>query len=114
MQAKFGSRAMVPPTPACDRIDRYRCRRRLGRQGQKAKGRIHMRLLRRAGLGIWLGFAVAHSSQGAWAQAKTIKIVISVPPGGSIDFLVRVLADYLARTRGATIVVESRPGAGAI
>ena len=46
--------------------------------------------------------------------ARTIKIVISVPPGGTIDFLVRVLADYLGRTRGQTIVVESRPGAGSI
>jgi tripartite-type tricarboxylate transporter receptor subunit TctC len=40
--------------------------------------------------------------------------VISVPPGGTIDLLVRVLADYLGRTRGQTIVIESRPGAGSI
>jgi tripartite-type tricarboxylate transporter receptor subunit TctC len=46
--------------------------------------------------------------------ARTIKIVISVPPGGTIDLLVRTIADYLGRTRGQTIVVESRPGAGSI
>jgi tripartite-type tricarboxylate transporter receptor subunit TctC len=73
-----------------------------------------MRLLRVAGLSVLLAVVVATSSQRAWPQPKTIKIVISVPPGGSIDFLVRVLADYLARTRGATFVVESRPGAGSI
>jgi hypothetical protein len=43
-----------------------------------------------------------------WSQAsRTIKIVISAPPG-TIDLLVRVcLADYLGRTRGQTIVIES-------
>ena len=51
---------------------------------------------------------------GGGGAARTIKIVISVPPGGTIDFLVRVIADYLGRTRGQTIVVESRPGAGSI
>jgi tripartite-type tricarboxylate transporter receptor subunit TctC len=73
-----------------------------------------MRLLRNAGLGFGLGVVVALSSQPARPQPKTIKIVISVPPGGSIDFLMRVLTDYLARTRGATFVIESRPGAGSI
>lgn len=49
----------------------------------------------------------------AWSQApKTIKIVVPVPPGGSLDFLVRLLAEQIGRTQGLTIVVESRPGAG--
>jgi tripartite-type tricarboxylate transporter receptor subunit TctC len=64
-------------------------------------------------LAVFLGLALVQHA--ALAQApRTIKIVISVPPGGTIDLLVRVLADYLGRTRGATIVVESRPGAGSI
>jgi tripartite-type tricarboxylate transporter receptor subunit TctC len=47
--------------------------------------------------------------------ARTIRIVISVPPGGAIDFLVRVLADHIGRVNGATVVIESKPGAsGAI
>lgn len=57
----------------------------------------------------------AFASGAAWPQAsRTIKVVISVPPGGTIDLLVRVLADYLGKTRGATIIIESRPGAGSI
>lgn len=66
-------------------------------------------------LTLCAGFACMHGA--AWPEAnpsRTIKIVISVPPGGTIDLLVRVLADYLGRTRGQTIVVESRPGAGSI
>jgi tripartite-type tricarboxylate transporter receptor subunit TctC len=73
-----------------------------------------MRLLGKAGLSLLLGLIVVMPSERAWPQPKTIKIVISVPPGGSIDFLVRVLTDYLTRTRGATFVIESRPGAGSI
>ncbi len=53
------------------------------------------------------------SGQGAWSETpRTIKIVVPVPPGGGMDFLVRRLADQIGRTRGLTILVESRPGAG--
>src|SRR5437763_11728101 len=48
-----------------------------------------------------------------WSQAsKTIKVVVPVPPGGGLDFLVRLLAEQIGRTQGLTIIVESRPGAG--
>ena len=53
------------------------------------------------------------SGQGAWSETpRTIKIVVPVPPGGGMDFLVRLLADQIGRTQGLTILVESRPGAG--
>jgi tripartite-type tricarboxylate transporter receptor subunit TctC len=49
----------------------------------------------------------------ALAQAsRTIKVVVPVPPGGGLDFLVRLLAEQIGRTQRVTIVVESRPGAG--
>jgi tripartite-type tricarboxylate transporter receptor subunit TctC len=63
--------------------------------------------------GLCLGLAVTLDAARPEA-ARTIKVVISVPPGGTIDLLVRTIADYLGRTRGQTIVVESRPGAGSI
>ena len=51
----------------------------------------------------------------AWSQAvRTIRVIISVPPGGSIDLLVRILADYISTAKGQSIIVESRPGAGGI
>jgi tripartite-type tricarboxylate transporter receptor subunit TctC len=49
-------------------------------------------------------------SQGA----RTIRVVMSVPPGGSIDLLVRILADHISTAKGQSIIVESRPGAGGI
>ena len=39
---------------------------------------------------------------------------MSVPPGGSIDLLVRILADHISTAKGQSIIVESRPGAGGI
>jgi tripartite-type tricarboxylate transporter receptor subunit TctC len=75
--------------------------------------RPHRALL--VGMLALLGVGVGASDHAAWSQqAKTIKVVISVPPGGTIDLLVRVLADYIGKTRGQTIIVESRPGAGSI
>jgi tripartite-type tricarboxylate transporter receptor subunit TctC len=59
--------------------------------------------------------AIAVPDHPAWSQAgRTIRVVISVPPGGSIDVLVRILADYIASTKGQSIIVESRPGAGGV
>ena len=59
--------------------------------------------------------AIAVPDHPAWSQAaRTIRVVITVPPGGSIDILFRLLADQIASTRGQSIIVESRPGAGGV
>ena len=42
----------------------------------------------------------------AWSQAaRTIRVVITVPPGGSIDILFRLLADQVSTTRGQTVII---------
>lgn len=46
--------------------------------------------------------------------ARTIRVVLSVPPGGSIDLLARILTDYISGTKGQSFIIESRPGAGGI
>jgi tripartite-type tricarboxylate transporter receptor subunit TctC len=59
--------------------------------------------------------AIAVPDHPAWSQAgRTIRVVISVPPGGSIDLLARILADHVSSTKGQSVIVESRPGAGGI
>jgi tripartite-type tricarboxylate transporter receptor subunit TctC len=45
---------------------------------------------------------------------KTVKIVVPFTPGGGSDLLGRILADYVRRTEGTTIVVENRAGAGSV
>src|SRR4029079_9526735 len=55
------------------------------------------------------------SGHRAWSQSgRIIRVIISVPPGGSIDTLFRPLADQIAGSRAQSIIVESRPGAGGI
>ncbi len=52
----------------------------------------------------------------AFAQSypnRPIKLIVGFPPGGSGDFLTRLMADDLTRELGVTVVVDNRPGAGA-
>src|SRR5579864_2394379 len=58
---------------------------------------------------------VAAADREAWSQTgRTIRIVLGVPPGGSIDFLARLLADQISNAAGLAMIVESKPGAGGI
>jgi tripartite-type tricarboxylate transporter receptor subunit TctC len=62
--------------------------------------------------------AIAALPGAAFAQAypsRPIRIVIAYPPGGSTDVLGRALAQRLSELwNGAAVVVENRPGGGAI
>jgi tripartite-type tricarboxylate transporter receptor subunit TctC len=47
----------------------------------------------------------------AWAQGRTLKLVVPVPPGASTDFAARLMGDQISRMQGVTVVIENRPGA---
>jgi tripartite-type tricarboxylate transporter receptor subunit TctC len=58
---------------------------------------------------------LALSGHGAVSQtARTIRLVVPFPAGGSADELARLLADQIGRTRGVNFVIENRPGAGTV
>jgi tripartite-type tricarboxylate transporter receptor subunit TctC len=63
-----------------------------------------------------LGLALALSAGGAMAQAwpsRAITLIVPFPAGGTTDVLARALADKLTLSLGQTVIVESKPGAGA-
>jgi tripartite-type tricarboxylate transporter receptor subunit TctC len=63
-----------------------------------------------------LGAAVALPAGEAAAQAgwpsRPIRFVVPLPPGGSPDYLSRLLAERLQPALGQPLVVENKPGAG--
>jgi tripartite-type tricarboxylate transporter receptor subunit TctC len=61
-----------------------------------------------------LAIAVLPAHPARSQGARTIRVIISVPPGGSIDHMVRVLADHISTAKGQSIIIESRPGAGGV
>lgn len=62
-------------------------------------------------------FSIALVLSGAFSVAvaqtdKPLKIIIGVPPGGSLDALARAVQPIMATELKRTVVIESKPGAG--
>ncbi|MEO8204082.1 MAG: tripartite tricarboxylate transporter substrate binding protein [Betaproteobacteria bacterium] len=45
--------------------------------------------------------------------SKPVKLITGYPPGGSADFLTRLMAEEMTKNLGVAVVAENRPGAGA-
>jgi tripartite-type tricarboxylate transporter receptor subunit TctC len=46
--------------------------------------------------------------------SKPVRIVVTAPPGGSDDFMGRLLAQRLSESLGKRFIVDNRPGGGAL
>jgi tripartite-type tricarboxylate transporter receptor subunit TctC len=61
-------------------------------------------------------FAAVFGGAGVHAQAswpdRTVRIITPFPAGGSVDVLVRILAEQLQNKLGQSFIVENRSGAG--
>lgn len=75
---------------------------------------MHKTLLAVAGAALFAiaGAAAAQTPKGY--PDRPIRVIVPVAPGGSTDFLARLVAQRLAETSGVPFVVDNRPGAGAL
>jgi tripartite-type tricarboxylate transporter receptor subunit TctC len=70
-----------------------------------------LRLAARAAIITGIGVLFAGSpSFVALSQTRTMKFVVSVPPGGPLDLLARVLAEQIGQSHRLSVIVENRPG----
>ena len=67
-----------------------------------------------AGLAMPVSSGVAQESEQAFFAGKTVRFVVGFGAGGGYDAYARMLAPYLSKTLGATVIVENRPGAGGL
>src|SRR5580698_10843266 len=59
--------------------------------------------------------SIAAVDHNAWSQpARTIRVILPVPPGGAIDIFSRIVAEQISTATGTNMVIESKPGAGGI
>src|ERR1700744_3827280 len=56
--------------------------------------------------------ATATDAPAQGYPAKSVRMVIAFPAGGSIDTLGRILAQKLSEAWGQQVLIENRPGAG--
>jgi tripartite-type tricarboxylate transporter receptor subunit TctC len=59
----------------------------------------------------WLGQVPAHA-QSSDFPSKPVRIVVTFPPGGSTDAVIRMLVPRLDEHLGQQVVIDNRPGAG--
>lgn len=74
---------------------------------------MHRRSLLRcaAALATWPALARA---QGVSWPGKPVRLIVPFPPGGTTDFVTRLVSVELAKSLGQTFIVENKPGAGTV
>lgn len=58
--------------------------------------------------------ASAQDDQAAFYKGKTVRIIVGYGPGGGYDIYARMIAPFLEKELGSTVIVENQPGAGGL
>jgi tripartite-type tricarboxylate transporter receptor subunit TctC len=69
---------------------------------------------RRLAVTLGIAFALVSSVEAQTFPSKPLRIIVPFPPGGAADVTARVLGEHMARGLGQSILIENRPGAGAV
>lgn len=70
-------------------------------------------LTRRSVLAALAALPVVGRAQSAW-PSHAVRFVVPFPPGGTTDFVTRLVGAEAAKSLGQTVVVENKPGAGTV
>ncbi len=60
------------------------------------------------------GAAPAQTADADFYRGKTVRIIVGYGPGGGYDIYARMIAPYIGKALGASIIIENQPGAGGI
>jgi len=80
--------------------------RHAGRSPRRLLARIALSALSGAALMMSVGTALA-----AWPE-RAVTLVVTYPPGGTVDLVARLIGPRLADKLGQSVVIENRGGAG--
>lgn len=61
-----------------------------------------------------LALAVAGAAHGQAFPSKPVRVIVPFPPGGAADITSRLLGEHVSKGLGQSVIVENRPGAGAV
>jgi tripartite-type tricarboxylate transporter receptor subunit TctC len=61
---------------------------------------------------LFVSFLLSTSVIAQSYPSKPIRFIVSFPPGGSSDLIVRAIAPRMSEKLGQPVIVENRPGAG--
>lgn len=83
------------------------------RRDMKRKGMVGLFLLSIMGMGLLFG-PLAAQGQEAKFPTKPVELVVPWAPGGSMDLVSRVMAEYLPQELKVQVVVKNQAGAGGL
>jgi tripartite-type tricarboxylate transporter receptor subunit TctC len=65
-----------------------------------------------AALALAVSAALTPAAHAQDYPARVVRIIVPYPPGGTADVMPRIVADWLSRKWGQSVIVENRTGAG--